>query len=198
MFLHEDEGALAVAFLICVADDHDVPVELDPRSFERDDCHELDDPMAFHVEGAPAIDVAVLDLSTERIDGPLVPGRRNYIHVVHQGDGLLPPGAPNPRVEVGPPRPQFSRIQDLPLDSLLGQDIPEPVGSSELIAGRVGAVDPDVVGEKVTGFLLELVPVKLGLLGMEGRCYERNQEEWQWVSHGENLQATGDRRQARK
>ena len=61
--LHEDLRAGPAQLFVRVPDEHDVAVEGRAAALEREQCHQLHDPFAAHVQRAAAPHVAVLDRS---------------------------------------------------------------------------------------------------------------------------------------
>src|SRR5437868_4148040 len=139
-------------------EEDDVPLERHAGAFEREQCHELRNRLALHVECATPPQIAVLHRPGEGVDLPVFRAREHHVHVVQQDQR---PGAAvsgEARVQV---RLSGLRLEDLRADSLAREHRLEPLGRLELVARRVGGVDRDVLRQERRGLPADGAPVAI-------------------------------------
>ena len=94
-----------------------------------------------------------------------------------EADRLLAAVAGKPGVQVGAIRSNLGGVQDLRLDALPIENRLEKPGAEDLVAGRVGGVDSQIIGEDALRFAGECVPVESRRLRPESRSSEKADNE---------------------
>ena len=139
MLLRHEPGALVAAVLLVAQDEQDERGRRAGlvRREERRDAHRH---AALHVERAPAPDVAVRELASERGPAPALAGRRDDVDVAVQQERRPAAGTGMARDEVRPPRRSFEPLR---LDPVRAQQRLDVGDTGLLVPGRVRRVEAD-------------------------------------------------------
>ena len=180
------QGAREVHFLVGGGQEEDVAVEGEVLAARADEGHELEDALRLHVLGAAPVDEPVLHRRGEGRHRPAAGVRGHHVHVVGEDEGPARPPAGESGEQV---RAAGSELVDLGGDPFAVQDPLVEAGRAQLVAGRVGGVDLEVLAQEVHGH----VPVRgaaRGIEGGRGQGHERHGED-----EGDGPHATSRERQ---
>src|SRR5262244_4457841 len=127
---------------------------------------ELHDARGLHVEGAPAVDVAVAEEAAEGIYRPVALVRVYDVNMMMEDDTTQGAVAAETRHEVAAPR---SRLRRLAGDPRAVQDLGEKACPRRLVAGRVRGVHPQVLSQETHRLVADLLPVHHALASVQWR-----------------------------
>jgi hypothetical protein len=94
----------------------------------------------FHVGGAAAIESAVSNLTSQRVDGPRLRSERHGIEVPGETERQFFRGAAAARDELGP---SFTERYEVNGETRIFEQGRQPFGARTLCAGRIDRLEPD-------------------------------------------------------
>ena len=145
------QRAREVHLLVRGGEEEDVAVEGQTLAVRADQGQELHDPFRLHVLRAAAVDEAVLHRGREGRHRPPARVRRHHVHVVGEDQCAPRPAAFQGRDQVGP---AGRELVDLGRDALAVEDVLVEARRAQLVAGRVGGVDLEVLAQQVDRHVL--------------------------------------------
>ncbi len=132
--------------LVGVGHEEELAAE-DPGPGGTDRGAQVGHPEPLRIQGAPAVQVSVLDLRGERRNAPLFRPRRHHVHVVDQDEPRLL-GSAHVAQDVRFLRRGAERDRR---QAVIDQDAAEQLRRRAAVPGRVRRVDPDVLRKQRDG-----------------------------------------------
>jgi hypothetical protein len=170
LLCHPRRAKRAAHFLVRNGEEHQIVLRQLAACDQQAQGDELSDGEPLHVECAASVDDSVADLAGERRKRPARCIGRHDIHVVEQHDWLAAAAAAAAHAA------DQNRLAGVGCDALRGDpDLAElageEVGGGARVAGRIGCVDANVVGEQRRRLRGRRLPVRL--TSSAARCDEQ-------------------------
>ena len=143
----------APRFLVRRREKDEVSLERYPRALDGEHGGELEDAGRLHVDRAAAVDVPVLEKTTEGVYGPIALVGVDHVDVVVEHDASERPVALEARDEVAPPR---RRLGGFARDAVAVEHLGEEARARRLVPGRVGGVDTEVAPQQLDRLVADL------------------------------------------
>ena len=159
----------APGLLVRCRDEEQVPIETLVGTGQLQQCHQVGHGDPLGVEGSSSPDIAILDAAREGRHAPLGGIRGHGVEMREQDQSRPIPAAAQsaPDRRSGLSTVGIWRRNDIALDPLSSQDLPEPIRKCLLASRRIDRLHPDRLGQDLGGALLDGRP---GKELVEGPC----------------------------